>query len=77
MLPVLKTPVHRINQSDSNLSTMGETKELSKDLRDKIVNLHKAGIGFKTTRKQLGEKETTVGAIIQENNVCVSNWKKN
>ena len=45
---------------------MGQTKELSKDLRDKIVDLHKAGIGYKTIIKQLGEKETTVGAIIRK-----------
>ncbi|KAK3574258.1 hypothetical protein QTP86_004394 [Hemibagrus guttatus] len=48
---------------------MAKTKELSKDVRDKIVDLHKAGMGYKTIVKQLGEKVTTVGAII-----C--NWKK-
>ncbi|KAJ8375780.1 hypothetical protein SKAU_G00063600 [Synaphobranchus kaupii] len=48
---------------------MGKTKELSKDVRDKIVDLHKAGMGYKTIGKQLGEKETTVGAIIRK-------WKK-
>ncbi|KAI3355044.1 hypothetical protein L3Q82_017921 [Scortum barcoo] len=60
------TPVHTLNQSDSNLSTMGKTKELSKDTRDKIVDLHKAGMGYRTIGKQLGEKATTVGAIIRE-----------
>ena len=35
---------------------MGETKELSKDIRDKIVDLHKAGMGYKEIRKQLGEE---------------------
>jgi len=45
---------------------MDKTKELSKDLRDQTVDLHKAGTGYKTTRKQLGEEETTVGAIIQK-----------
>ncbi len=44
-----------INQSDSKLSTMAKTKELSKDVRDKIVDLHKAGMGYKTIAKQLGE----------------------
>ncbi len=34
--------VHTLIQSDSNLSTMGKTKDLSKDTRDKIVDLHKA-----------------------------------
>ncbi len=48
---------------------MGKNKELSKDIGDKIVDLHKAGMGYKTISKKLGEKETTVGAIIQK-------WKK-
>ena len=43
---------------------MGKTKELSKDIRDKIVDLHKPGMGYKKISKQLGEKLTTVGAII-------------
>ncbi len=66
---LFKSPVHTLNQSDSILSTMGKTKELSKDTRDKIVDLHKAGMGFRTIGKQLGEKATTVGAIIRK-------WKK-
>ncbi len=45
---------------------MGKTKELSKDTRDKIVDLHKAGMGYRTIGKQLGEKATTVGAIIRK-----------
>ncbi len=48
---------------------MTETKELSKDVRDKIVVLHKAGMGYKTIAKQLSEKVTTVGVIIHK-------WKK-
>ncbi|KAK6311490.1 hypothetical protein J4Q44_G00171540 [Coregonus suidteri] len=48
---------------------MAKTKELSKDVRDKIVDLHKAGMGYKTIAKQHGEKVTTVGAIIRK-------WKK-
>ena len=48
---------------------MGQTKELSKDIRDKIVDLHKAGMSYKKISKQLGEKLTTVGAIIRK-------WKK-
>ncbi len=48
---------------------MGKHKELSKDTRDKIVDLHKAGMGYMTIGKQLGEKATTVGAIIRK-------WKK-
>ena len=48
---------------------MVKTKELSKEIRDKIVDLHKAGMGYKKISKQLGEKLTTVGAIIRK-------WKK-
>ncbi len=48
---------------------MAKTKELSKDVRDNIVDLHKAGMGYRTIAKQLGEKVTTVGAIIRK-------WKK-
>ncbi len=48
---------------------MVKTKELSKDVRDEIVDLHKAGMGYKTIVKQLGNKVTTVGAIIRK-------WKK-
>ncbi len=58
-----------INRSDSKLSTMTKTKELSKEVRDKIVDLHKGGMGYKTIAKQLGEKETTVCVIIHK-------WKK-
>ncbi|KAL0158920.1 hypothetical protein M9458_046996, partial [Cirrhinus mrigala] len=47
---------------------MAKTKELSKDVRDKIVDLHKAGTSYKTIAKQL-EKVTTVGVIIHK-------WKK-
>ncbi|KAK6291603.1 hypothetical protein J4Q44_G00373870 [Coregonus suidteri] len=35
---------------------MAKTKELSKDVRDKIVDLHKAGMGYKTIVKQLEVK---------------------
>ncbi len=48
---------------------MAKTKELSMDVRDKIVDLHKAGMGYKTIVKQFGEKLTTVGVIIRK-------WKK-
>ena len=30
---------------------MGKTKELPKDVRDKVVDLHKAGMGYKTISK--------------------------
>ncbi|KAL0198584.1 hypothetical protein M9458_007124, partial [Cirrhinus mrigala] len=47
-----------INQSSSQsirfqLSTMAKTKELFKDVRDKTVDLHKAGMGYKTIVKLL------------------------
>ena len=45
---------------------MGKTKELTKDIRDKIVDLHKAGMGYKSIGNQLGEKQTTIGAIIRK-----------
>uniref|UniRef100_A0A8C6WMV7 Transposase n=1 Tax=Neogobius melanostomus TaxID=47308 RepID=A0A8C6WMV7_9GOBI len=48
---------------------MAKTKELSKDTRDKIVHLHKVGKGYGEIAKQLGEKRSTVGAIIRK-------WKK-
>ncbi|KAI2665876.1 NLR family CARD domain-containing protein 3 [Labeo rohita] len=63
------TPGHTLNQSDSYLSTMDKTKELSKDTRDKTVDLHKDGMGYRTIGKQLSEKATTVGTIIRK-------WKK-
>ncbi len=47
---------------------MAKTKELSKDVRYKIVDLHKAGMGYKTIAKQFGEKVTTVGVMRK--------WKK-
>ena len=44
---------------------MGKTKELSKDIRDKIVDLQ-AGMGYKKISKQLGGKLTTI----------IRKWKK-
>ena len=48
---------------------MAKTRELCKDIRDNIVDLHKAWMGYRSIGKQLCEKATTVGAIIR-------NWKK-
>lgn len=48
---------------------MGKTRELSKDTRDKIVELHKAGKGYGTIGKQLGENKSTVAAIVRK-------WKR-
>lgn len=59
--------VHRINFFKSNLSTiMCKTKEPSKDIRDKIVDLHKTLMGYKSISKKPGEKVTTAGALIQK-----------
>ncbi len=46
---------------------MAKTKELSKGVRDKIEDLHKAGMGYKTIAKQLGEKVTTVHNSVSSN----------
>ncbi|CDQ76976.1 unnamed protein product [Oncorhynchus mykiss] len=47
-------------------STMAKTKELSKDTRYKIVDLHQAGKTASAIGKQLGLKKSTVGAIIRK-----------
>ncbi|CAJ0947992.1 unnamed protein product [Ranitomeya imitator] len=48
-----------INQSDSNLYNVGKTKELSKDVSDKIIDLHKAGMGYKTINRPEEESNFT------------------
>ncbi|KAI4875197.1 hypothetical protein NFI96_000080 [Prochilodus magdalenae] len=50
-------------------TNMAKTEELSKDTRDKIDDLHKAGKGYGEIAKQPGERRSTVGAIIRK-------WKK-
>ncbi len=47
-------------------STMAKTKELSKDTRNKIVDLHQAGKTESAIGKQLGVNKSTVGAIIRK-----------
>ncbi len=47
-------------------STMAKTKELSKDTRNKIVDLHQAEKTESAIGKQLGVKKSTVGAIIRK-----------
>ncbi|KAK3524842.1 hypothetical protein QTP86_007580 [Hemibagrus guttatus] len=47
-------------------STMAKTKELSKDTRNKNVDLHQAGKTESAIGKQLGVKKSTVGAIIRK-----------
>lgn len=43
-----------------------KTKELSKDVRNKTVDMHKAGMGYKAISKKLSEKVTTAEMIIQK-----------
>ncbi len=43
--------------------------KLSKDIRDNIINLHKAGMSYKIISKKLGEKDTVVVEINRK-------WKK-
>ncbi len=45
---------------------MAKTKELSKDTRNKIVDLHQAGKTESAIGKQLGVNKSTVGAIIRK-----------
>ncbi|KAK3558674.1 hypothetical protein QTP86_023221 [Hemibagrus guttatus] len=54
------------SNSQTPNSTMAKTKELSKDTRNKIVDLHHAGKTESAIGKQLGVKKSTVGAIIRK-----------
>ncbi|KAK3537221.1 hypothetical protein QTP70_003379 [Hemibagrus guttatus] len=54
------------SNSQTPNSTMAKTKELSKDTRNKIVDLHQAGKTESAIEKQLGVKKSTVGAIIRK-----------
>ncbi|KAK3525946.1 hypothetical protein QTP70_011037 [Hemibagrus guttatus] len=54
------------SNSQTPNSTMAKTKELSKDTRNKIVDLHQAGKTESAIGKQLGVKKSTVGAIIRK-----------
>ncbi len=60
--------IHLSTTSNSHTpnSTMAKTKELSKDTRNKIVDLHQAGKTESAIGKQLGVKKSTVGAIIRK-----------
>ncbi|KAK3544182.1 hypothetical protein QTP86_006029 [Hemibagrus guttatus] len=59
---------HQSTTSNSQTpnSTIAKTKELSKDTRNKIVDLHQAGKTESAIGKQLGVKKSTVGAIIRK-----------
>ncbi|KAK3544690.1 hypothetical protein QTP86_026091 [Hemibagrus guttatus] len=65
---VVKYKRHLSTTSNSQTpnSTMAKTKELSKDTRNKIVDLHQAGKTESAIGKQLGVKKSTVGAIIRK-----------
>ncbi|CDQ56786.1 unnamed protein product [Oncorhynchus mykiss] len=53
---------------------MAKTRELCKDTRDKIVDLHKAGMGYRTIGKQLGEKVTMFSVLdIDQNDIVDTN----
>ncbi|KAK3544229.1 hypothetical protein QTP86_008324 [Hemibagrus guttatus] len=54
------------SNSQTPNSTMAKTKELSKDTRNKIVDLHQAGKTESAIGKQLGVKKSTVGAILRK-----------
>ncbi|KAK3529247.1 hypothetical protein QTP70_021907, partial [Hemibagrus guttatus] len=54
------------SNSQTPNSTMAKTKELSKDTRNKIVDLHQAGETESAIGKPLGVKKSTVGAIIRK-----------
>ncbi|KAK3517510.1 hypothetical protein QTP70_012590 [Hemibagrus guttatus] len=54
------------SNSQTPNSTMAKTKELSKDTRNQIVDLHQAGNTESAIGKQLGVKKSTVGAIIRK-----------
>ncbi|XP_069610868.1 zinc finger protein 585A-like [Ranitomeya imitator] len=55
---------YSLNQSDYNLYNMVKTKELSKYVRDKIIDLNKAGMGYKTISKTL-EQPYMWSAVLQ------------
>ncbi|KAK3546769.1 hypothetical protein QTP86_000652, partial [Hemibagrus guttatus] len=54
------------SNSQTPNSTMAKTKELSKDTRNKIVDLQQAGKTESAIGKQLGVKKSTVGTIIRK-----------
>ncbi|XP_061597263.1 zinc finger MYM-type protein 4 isoform X3 [Cololabis saira] len=71
MAPVLTRYQHKRHlsttpSSHTPKSTMAKTKELSKDVRNTIVDLHQAGKTESAIVKQLGVKKSTVGAIIRK-----------
>ncbi len=45
---------------------MVKNKELSKDVRDEIVDLHKAGMGYKTMRTMRNQPRTTREDLVND-----------
>ncbi|KAK3558773.1 hypothetical protein QTP86_028706, partial [Hemibagrus guttatus] len=66
LLIVYKRHLSTTSNSQTPNSTMAKTKELSKDTRNKTVDLHQAGKTESAIGKQLGVKKSTVGAIIRK-----------
>ncbi|KAK3525029.1 hypothetical protein QTP86_013391 [Hemibagrus guttatus] len=66
VLITYKRHLSTTSNSQTPNSTMAKTKELSKDTRNKIVDLHQAGKTESAIGKQLGVKKSTVGAIIRK-----------
>lgn len=50
--------------------------ELLKDIKEKILHLHKAWPGYKTISKKLVDNVTTFGAIIQSSMQDLTSWVK-
>lgn len=48
---------------------MGKNNDSSEDIRDKIVDMYKSGMGYETISKKLIEKVTTAGAIIKKRKI--------
>ncbi|KAK3556024.1 hypothetical protein QTP70_000730 [Hemibagrus guttatus] len=64
--PLYKRHLSTTSKSQTPNSTMAKTKELSKDTRNKIVDLHEFGKTESAIGKQLGVKKSTVVAIIRK-----------
>lgn len=41
-------------------SNLSKARPVKRDVREKIIDLHKVGMGYKTISKKVGEKVTTV-----------------
>ncbi|KAK3536647.1 hypothetical protein QTP86_015447 [Hemibagrus guttatus] len=60
------------SNSQTPNSTMAKTKELSKDTRNKIVDLHQAGKTESAIGKQLGVKKSTAGKLAMDRGWAVN-----